>query len=236
MFTPLAFKQPQLVTNGLVLYLDAADRTSYVSGSTVWRDLSAGNNGTLTNGPTFDTGNGGSIVFDGADDYISTNTNSTLTQAGSTQFTAEFWIKKTASDKDSMVGAWNNSDRKGWFLQWYSDSIIYFGITDGSYNYNYINQAYQNQWFHIVGVFNGSESTNQTKAKIYVNGILLTTNNNNNILTSVPSNIVELTIGKLTNYSSFTTGNISTVKIYNRALSASEVQQNFNAQRQRFNI
>ena len=56
MFTPLAFKQPQLVTDGLVLYLDAADRTSYVSGSTVWRDLSAGNNGTLTNGPTFDTG------------------------------------------------------------------------------------------------------------------------------------------------------------------------------------
>jgi len=60
------------VTSGLVLYLNAADRNSYTSGSATWQDLSGnGNNGTLTNGPTFNSANGGSIQFDGNDDYIS---------------------------------------------------------------------------------------------------------------------------------------------------------------------
>jgi hypothetical protein len=60
---------PKIVTDGLVLYLDAANTKSYVSGSTVWNDLSrSGYNGTLTNGPTFNISNGGSISFDGVDD------------------------------------------------------------------------------------------------------------------------------------------------------------------------
>ena len=66
----------KIVTAGLVLALDAADRNSYVSGSTVWNDVSGnGNNGTLTNGPTFNSGSGGSIVFDGVNDYVNTPLN-----------------------------------------------------------------------------------------------------------------------------------------------------------------
>jgi hypothetical protein len=61
---------PDLVQNGLVLALDAADKNSYRGTGTTWSDLSGNNNtGTLTNGPTFNGGNGGSIVFDGVDDY-----------------------------------------------------------------------------------------------------------------------------------------------------------------------
>jgi hypothetical protein len=64
-----------IITDGLVLYLDAANTKSIVSGSTTWNDLSrSGNNGTLVNGPTFNSGNGGSIVFDGLDDYMITTT------------------------------------------------------------------------------------------------------------------------------------------------------------------
>ena len=60
-----------IVTNGLVLALDASDRNSYVSGSTTWNDMSGNSyNGTLTNGPTFNSGSGGSIVFDGSNDYV----------------------------------------------------------------------------------------------------------------------------------------------------------------------
>ncbi len=60
-----------IVTNGLVLYLDASNTKSYVSGSTTWSDVSrSGNNGTLINGPTFNSANGGSIVFDGTNDYV----------------------------------------------------------------------------------------------------------------------------------------------------------------------
>ena len=63
---------PRIVTDGLVLYLDAANQRSYPGSGTTWSDISrGGNNGTLVNGPTFDPGNGGSIVFDGVDDYVS---------------------------------------------------------------------------------------------------------------------------------------------------------------------
>jgi len=71
MFTPTAFSSQDIVRDGLVLWLDANDKTSYPGTGTVWRDLSlSGNIGTLTNGPTFDSANGGSIVFDGSNDYV----------------------------------------------------------------------------------------------------------------------------------------------------------------------
>ena len=62
---------PSLVTTGLVLNLDAGNSVSYVGSGTTWNDLSGSNHGTLTNGPLFNAGNGGSIVFDGIDDVIS---------------------------------------------------------------------------------------------------------------------------------------------------------------------
>jgi hypothetical protein len=227
-----------IVTNGLVLNLDTAYYNSYPRSGTTWSDLSgSGNNGTLTNGVTFNvSGASSSMQFDGADDYVSTSTSSGLTQAGNTQFTASFWVIKTASNKDAMIGPWNETGRKGWFLQWFTDSVVYFGVTNGGANYNYVNIGYTNNWYNIVGVFDGSQSTNQNIGKIYVNGALQTTNNSVTMLTSVPTDIVELTIGKLTNYTSLTTGNISNVQIYNRALSATEVSQNFNALRGRFGI
>jgi len=228
---------PATVLSGLVLELDAGNIKSYPTTGTTWFDKSGNaNNGTLTNGPTFNTGSLGSIVFDGVDDYVSTNTNSSLTQAGNTQFTAGFWIRKTASDKDAMIGPWDNSSRKGWFLQWYVNDVIYFGITNGGANYNYVSNSYTNNWYNIVGVFDGNQSTNQNIGKIYVNGVLQTTNNSETMLTSVPTNLVELTIGKLTNYSSFTTGNIALTQIYNKALSANEVLQNYNATKGRFGL
>jgi surface protein len=224
-----------IITDGLVLNLDAGFDGSYPASGTTWGDLSvSGNNGTLINSPGFYDNGGGSIVFDGTDDYISTNNGSSLTQAGNTQFTAGFWIKKTASDKDAMIGPWDNSSRKGWFLQWFTDNVVYFGITNGGTNYNYVSNGYTNNWNNIVGVFDGSQSTNQNIGKIYVNGVLQTTNNSDTMLTSVPTNLVELTIGKLTNYNSLTTGNISQVQVYNRALTSSEVLQNYNAMKDRF--
>ena len=70
---------PNIVTNGLVLSLDAANTKSYISGSTVWKDLSrGGNDGTLVNSPTFNTGSGGSIVFDGVNDYAVYPSNNSI--------------------------------------------------------------------------------------------------------------------------------------------------------------
>ena len=80
-----------IVTDGLVLLLDAANTKSYVSGSTIWNDLSrSGNNGSLINGPTFNSLNGGSIVFDGSNDFI----EGTITVP--TSFTFNVWLKMTS--------------------------------------------------------------------------------------------------------------------------------------------
>ena len=88
---------PKIVTDGLVLYLDAANPKSYVSGSTTWRDISrGGNNGTLVNGPTFDSGNGGNIVFDGVDDYSRIEFNTLFNGSSSDSFSIEIIFKRNS--------------------------------------------------------------------------------------------------------------------------------------------
>jgi hypothetical protein len=78
---------PDIITDGLVLYLDAANPNSYASGSTTWRDISrGGNNGTLVNGPTFNSSTSGNIVFDGVDDYL-------ITPSITNFRTISLWIK-----------------------------------------------------------------------------------------------------------------------------------------------
>ena len=92
MATQYAFGK--IVTNGLVLALDAADRNSYVSGSTTWNDLSGNNNsGSLVNGPTFNSANGRSIVFDGVDDLILTSTVTNFKSIG-------MWLFLTGGGSD----------------------------------------------------------------------------------------------------------------------------------------
>ena len=105
---------PRIVTNGLVLSLDAADRNSYPGSGTTWRDMSGnGNNGTLTNGPTFSSANGGSIVFDGTNDYATTNYIPLFVN----DFCISFWVKfntyqtyqnpvSSANDGNAVQGFW----------------------------------------------------------------------------------------------------------------------------------
>ena len=104
-----------IITNGLVLYLDAANTKSYVSGSTTWNDLSRNNNtGTLINGSTFNSLNGGSIVFDGIDDRVSGTTINT-----GQNFTVNCWIFPTllGATRRALVGnGYPYTSRVGWFL------------------------------------------------------------------------------------------------------------------------
>lgn len=93
---------PKIVTDGLVLYLDAANTKSYVSGSTIWNDLSRNNfNGSLINTPTFNSQNSGSILFDGVDEYV----NLGVVDIGITRdFTISFWANIT---KNGVVEIFN---------------------------------------------------------------------------------------------------------------------------------
>ena len=97
---------PDLIQDGLVLALDASDRNSYVSGSTTWFDVAGSNNGTLTNGPTFNTGSGGSIVFDGVNDYV---VNNTVTSLITNQLTLSVWFYATDTSTDNSIISSENS-------------------------------------------------------------------------------------------------------------------------------
>ena len=225
---------PNIITDGLVFYVDAANTKSYPGSGTVWNDISkGGNNGTLINGPTFNNANGGSIVFDGTNDYVNFGTNIfTNYLSGTTEFTCMFWCKKDAGDKQALMGSWQHTTRDGFFLQWYLNGTLYFGVSNGSSNNATVTVNWEDRWFCLAGVFNGS-LTNNNRNKIYVDGNLTSYTPGTHI-TSFTTDVSELHIGSLQNYPTYTDGNIAQTLIYNRALSATEVLQNYNATKNRY--
>lgn len=209
-----------IVQNGLVLNLDAAVDASY-SGGTTWRDLEGGNNGTLTNGPTFDRDKGGSIVFDGTNDYVSTNF---LPPVGTNPRTVSIWYKSDGTQNKNLLGWGSNSSKALW------DILLYNGKV-GVHLYGSTNEAgvtYTNNiWQNIVFTYM------HPTIKSYMDGVYQTSYTNAGINTGSAFN---LNIAK-GNYSYFYfDGNISNVSIYNRALTATEITQNYNATRHRFGV
>jgi hypothetical protein len=225
---------PQIVTNGLVLALDAGNTKSYVSGSTTWFDKSGyANNGTLTNGPTFNSGSGGSIVFDGVDDYEIGNTPTSLNLSQPTSINVWFYFNaftpvnsriiecqdssysvQIIRDGDSGLIATKNSN-----FQTGVDGTTWFTPTTGI-------------WYNVTAVWTPST----TSTLLYLNGVSQTGTSFSNIgIGNQPNKTV---LGVRSDFQSTTwlNGRISITQIYNRALSADEVQQNFNALRGRFGI
>jgi hypothetical protein len=213
---------PPIVTNGLVLALDAANPKSYISGSTTWNDLSGNNNnGTLTNGPTFSSANGGSIVFDGVNDYVNVP-SITWTP---TAFTVNwFTFGNTREGYIQVIGA---SNAWGAF-QFHTETqgSIYVGIDVGTRltpgpipNNTYVINVYQNFTF-TYGSGIGS---------FFKNGILIASKS-----MTTPAAWTGFDIGA--NGGNTINGLIPLTQIYNRALSSTEVLQNYNAQKSRFNL
>lgn len=227
---------PKIVTSGLVLALDAADRKSYSGSGTAWNDLSGnGNNGTLTNGPTFNSANGGSIVFDGSNDYVTCGSSITQTF---TNFSAEAIFKVGITNKKQAIFSTFDGANGGYGLEILdntnSNKFNWFGFTNGSTfgSVMSVSSATLNSLYNVTVVFQGSISF-----QIYINGIL-----NNSSVASIAS----ITKGAAAAFqlgddpsvgnSLYFQGNIHSLKVYNRALSATEVLQNFNATRGRFGI
>jgi hypothetical protein len=90
---------PKIVTDGLVLYLDAANSKSYPGSGTTWGDLSRSqNNGALVNGPTFSSANNGILTFNGSNQ--SANMSAAAGTFGTGDFTISFWWKSTAAQSN----------------------------------------------------------------------------------------------------------------------------------------
>lgn len=223
---------PPIVTNGLVLHLDAGDTASYPGTGTTWFDLSGnGRNGTLVNGVGYNSANGGSLVFDGVNDYVS---GSITPLTGN--YTIEIIFKLiifnpgdndlialTSSNTHGFLGEIQSSDGKIRFLHRFP-----YGVSGGDSFYSSgsisLNQIYSISWVR---------DSNQ---KIYINGIFdsqITSTNS-----AFDSTLTQLTIGQITpnNSGRIINGNVYSTKIYNRALTPTEIQQNFNALRGRFGL
>jgi hypothetical protein len=218
-----------IVTDGLVLYLDAANTKSYLGSGTIWTDLSRGGNiGTLTNGPTFNSSNGGSIVFDGADDFVSVpdSTNWDFT----TSLTIELWVYVTTYDTGgTMIIHQQNGSAVGGFEIWINTSGgIYFNKNPFTTIVTTGNVFSRNTWQHVVCTHNG------TTGIVYLNGTNVGQAN-----ASLPDNVTgQLRIGSWANVGSYElNGRISNLRIYkNKALTAQEVLQNYNALKGRYGL
>ena len=215
---------PRIITDGLVLCLDAANRQSYPGSGTVWTDLAGSNNGTLTNGPTFSSENGGSIVFDGVNDIA----NTTYVSANTYTFSA--WFKtNVVSDgyrniisiptpNYSLVLLDNDSPNLGF---WTNDNLNGESLSTPTIS--------TNTWYNVAFVREGNNTTGGYKA--YLNGVLY-----GNANTGTWSSTANLSVGGRTDTAQFLNGNISQVYIYNRTLSPTEILQNYNALKGRYNL
>lgn len=228
---------PPIVTSGLLLHLDAGNKNSYAgSGSLVWNDLSGNkNSGSLVNSPTYTTNNGGALVFNGTNNYISTNYD--LSWNNTNSVTINFWVKTGLLSQNGGIigkpspdwewvflqGSYQTSNSNLLFTNWNTAGVtnIYFGIENFFDTLNWTNCtfAYDNisnvAYIYKNGIFqNNSSYTNPSANQNRTNGI---------------------SIGRAYAWGDkYFSGSISQLQIYNRALSSTEVLQNYNTMKGRY--
>ena len=220
------FQYENIVTSGLVLNLDAGFVGSYPTINTTWYDLSGNtNNGTLTNGPTFNSANSGSIVFDGVDDFVQCTGSFTLTSA-----TFVTWIKRNGnqSQYDGILFS-RGTNTTG--MNFFSSNQLGYHWNDTAATYNWASGlTIPDLTWCMIAV--SVTSTSATAYLCQTSGITTATNT-----TSHASSVLnDIKIAQDDAGSRFFNGNIAISQLYNLALSATEVTQNFNALRGRFGV
>jgi hypothetical protein len=208
----MIFGTPNIVTDGLVYYVDAANQISYVSGSTTWKDMARGVSSTVNGAPTYNRDNQGYLSFNGSSQYVTPNAGSL-----GTTYTVEMWCYPTSLT-----------------------SRVWMGNSTSNYHFNFVNGVINsnigslqiitptplvtvNNWYHMVA----TRATTEYSA--YVNGVFQGT-------VTTPWSAT-YTFGSLTGLASFyAAGRLAQARAYNRILSAQEVTQNYNATKTRFGL
>ena len=226
-----------LVTNGLVLDLDAAKLASYPGSGTTWYDISGNNNnGTLTNGPTFSgIGKQAAIVFDGVNDYIDISNTSALNPPVMS-ISAWFNLSTLVTNQNiiskgytSLASPYISYTLKMYDLSPYNTIQMQASIGGTIYLVTSATTLTTNTWYSVVGTYDGNIF------KLYINGVQDA--NTTSISGSITSYNTPVQVGRWgTQGSQYLNGKVALAQIYNRALSATEVQQNFNALRGRYGI
>lgn len=228
---------PKIATDGLVLCLDAGDGKSYSGSGTTWTDRSGnGNHGTLTNGPTFDSSNGGSLFFDGTNDYVDCGNPASSFTIGN-EHTIIVWLKRDNSGGSTYNGTFQITEEGSPYEAWElyirkSDGAIgRYASGNGGWNFS-TNYAPNNEWCMVAisglkdtsGYF--ASSLNGSNWNTFFTG---NTTTNLNIASTTSSNI-----GRWTGNAHRLKGKIANVQLYNKILTNVEIQQNYNAAKGRF--
>jgi hypothetical protein len=226
-----------IVKDGLVLLLDAAKRDSYPRVGTTWTDITwNGNNGTLTNfgSQTIWNGdNGGSIVFDGTNKYVSVAKQNYF--VGVTQFSMCAWMKRTLSSTLIVISQVESLSNDISFELW-SDGYAYFEVGNGSNSYGRVLNS-STSWQFLSMVYNGTLVGNSNRLKGYINGVEQTLDFGATTIPATTGTVnANFILGSYLSGLNYGSGNISNVQTYNRALSASEVLQNYNALKGRYGL
>jgi hypothetical protein len=230
-----------IVRDGLVLNLDAGDVSSYPGSGTTWFDLTGnGNNGTLTNGPTYSSSNGGSLVFDGSDDVVNGTINGSIFTGN---FTQSAWIYKLNANQ-IWQGVFTNSSpaTNNTYLMTFGNGSVAAPYNSVGANQVGVSESgifldigtHINKWLNITITKSGSTLTIycykdgsllQNSGTITWNGGNFATTNNYQIGRHwANAGVVPLQ------------GNISNITLYNKALTASEIEQNYNALKGRYGL
>lgn len=214
---------PNIVTSGLTLNLDAGYVNSYPKSFSNWGDLSGNfNTGTLINGSTYSSSGGGCIVSDGTNDGVTANDSSSLDISGSFTLDGWVWFNQHKLYGSLLVKGSGGSGQLFNYCFFFYDTYIICGFGDGSNFYSVgISAPLINTWHHITGTYD------LNTLKFYLNGVILASSpvvatpyQNTN-----PLNIIQ------SDYP--IDGKVISAKVYNRALSANEVLQNYYAGLQR---
>ena len=210
---------PKVITgSGLVLCLDAANTKSLVSGSSVWTDMANGYTGALNNN-TFDSANGGSLLFDGATSYVQLSAFRSVTS-----FTIEFWFNSAGSgfQYGHLIGS-SGANR----LLHANGSRIFlaqFGVNHFSTGVS----RPHNTWNCVHYVYNNAITTGQW----FINSLADST-----YVYPAPITLGTTTkLGVIDNVNYWFNGKVSRVLIYDRVLSSSEISQNYNAIKPRYEL
>lgn len=225
----------QIVTSGLLLNLDAGNSASYGGSGTTWTDLTGnGRNATLVNSPTYSSSSGGYLSFlDTSFQYA------TIPNIGNqSQFTMEAWVRITGSLASRATAVVCNqfdlSSKLNFSLglnQAYASANVCVGFYDGAWRTTSGFAPTLNTWIHMVGTYDG------TTLRQYTNAVAGTTLS----YTGTPQSGGEVRIMRrwdevANNSTNFIKGDLAIIRLYNRALTQSEITQNYNAVKGRYGL
>jgi hypothetical protein len=240
-----------IVTNGLLVYLDAANVRSYPGSGGIWTDLSRNtNNASLFNSPLFNNGNGGNIIFDGINEYSSISTPNLTTTQKEGSLTYEYWLK---ANNALTTGFGESTAGTNFFSPGTPQGL------GGDAFYNYNNMSYRGFQFcfgtngFVAGLHNNGIAPtflvdyqtytginhlvvikNAYNVQYYINGVLRKTSLTSSAI--IGDSMSYITSAQSTYFGRWFNGTIYNVKFYNRALTTSEILQNYNALKGRYGL